>query len=51
MLIDTEHGLKDSDLYLLKLLDAYNVNIQLVMTKCDKIPDDKLYDRMLYIGH
>ena len=36
VLIDARHGLKDSDLKLMKMLDAAAVSYQIVLTKADK---------------
>jgi GTP-binding protein len=37
LLIDSRHGLKDSDTEVMELLDEAAVNYQLVLTKSDKI--------------
>lgn len=36
VLIDSRHGVKESDLALMKMLDKTAVSYQLVLTKCDK---------------
>ena len=36
ILIDARHGLKESDLHLMEMLDKAAVNYRLVLTKCDK---------------
>ncbi len=36
VLIDSRHGLKESDLTLMKMLDKTAVSYQVVLTKCDK---------------
>lgn len=36
VLIDSRHGLKESDVSLMKMLDKTAVSYQLVLTKCDK---------------
>jgi GTP-binding protein len=38
VLIDSRHGLKESDLVLMKLLDRAAVTFQIVLTKADKMP-------------
>lgn len=50
MLVNAEHGLKSNDLSLLSQIQKQNVNIQIVLTKTDRIPDRTLYDTMLSIG-
>lgn len=37
LLIDSRHGVKDTDIEIMKLLDKVAVNYQLVLTKTDKI--------------
>lgn len=37
LLIDARHGLKDSDIDVMKDLDASAVSYQIVLTKCDKV--------------
>jgi GTP-binding protein len=39
VLIDSRHGLKDSDLTLMKMLDKTAVSYQIILTKCDKSSD------------
>jgi len=41
--INFEHGLKDSDIQFLQRADKYNINIQIIMTKIDKIPENKYF--------
>ncbi len=36
MLIDSRHGLKDSDIEIMKMLDETAVSYRIIMTKCDK---------------
>ncbi|CAD8181729.1 unnamed protein product [Paramecium octaurelia] len=50
VLIDIEHGLKDKDKVMLNMLQEQNVNIQIVLTKCDKIKERMLFDRQLYLA-
>lgn len=42
LLIDSRHGLKDSDKKIMELLDEKAVMYQIVLTKCDKITQEKL---------
>lgn len=42
VLIDARHGLKDSDLKLMKMLDAAAVSYQIVLTKVDKVKPAEL---------
>lgn len=42
LLIDSRHGLKDSDLALIELLDKAAVTFQIVLTKSDKTPGSAL---------
>lgn len=42
LLIDARHGLKDSDREVMDLLDQAAVSYQVVLTKCDKVPDQLL---------
>ena len=42
VLIDARHGLKDSDLNLMKMLDAAAVSYQIVLTKADKVKPAEL---------
>ena len=37
-IINFEHGVKDNDIIALKRVTAYNVGVQLVLNKVDKIP-------------
>ena len=39
LLVDSRHGLKDSDRELMEMLDASAVSYQAVLTKCDKADD------------
>lgn len=41
--INFEHGLKDSDIQFLERANKYNVDIQVVLTKADKVPVGKFY--------
>ncbi|EAR99770.2 ribosome biogenesis GTP-binding protein YsxC (macronuclear) [Tetrahymena thermophila SB210] len=50
LLINAEHGLKKNDMSLLSQIQKQNVNIQIVLTKADKVPERALYDTMLSIG-
>lgn len=42
LLIDSRHGLKKNDKEMLELLDSAAVSYQIVLTKLDKIPAEKL---------
>lgn len=42
VLIDARHGLKPSDLDMMKMLDETAVNYRIVLTKCDKQKDEQL---------
>lgn len=42
ILIDSRHGLKDSDREIMKMLDVAGVSYRIVLTKVDKIKDQKL---------
>lgn len=44
LLIDARHGLKDSDIGVMKDLDASAVSYQIVLTKCDKVKSAALAD-------
>ena len=37
VLVDSRHGLKDSDREMMEMLDIHAVSYQLVLTKCDKV--------------
>ncbi len=37
ILIDSRHGLKESDIYLMKMLDETAVSYRIILTKCDKV--------------
>jgi len=42
VLIDGRHGLKDSDIEMMKILDETAVNYRIILTKCDKQKDEQL---------
>ena len=42
LLIDARHGLKDSDIGVMKDLDTAAVSYQIVLTKCDKVKADAM---------
>ncbi len=42
ILIDSRHGLKDSDIYLMKMLDETAVQYRIILTKNDKVKDQEL---------
>lgn len=44
VLIDSRHGVKASDLEMMKMLDETAVSYQLVLTKIDKISDERLVE-------
>ena len=46
LLIDSRHGLKDSDREVMKMLDGSAVSYQLVLTKCDKVKEAELKKRI-----
>jgi GTP-binding protein len=46
VLVDSRHGLKDSDMEMMALLDKTAVNYQLVLTKADKISKAEQEKRM-----
>lgn len=41
--INFEHGLKSSDIQFLQRANLYNINIQIILTKIDKISHTKYY--------
>ena len=41
VLIDSRHGLKDNDIEIMKVLDVAAVNYRIVLTKTDKIKNQK----------
>ena len=41
--VNFEHGLKDSDIQFLKRANEYNIGIQVILTKVDKISHNKFY--------
>lgn len=41
--INFEHGLKDNDIQFLQRADKYNIDIQIIMTKVDKINHQKFF--------
>ena len=50
LLIDARHGLKESDRRVMALLDQAAVVYQAVLTKCDKLKEGPLKDRIEGIG-
>jgi len=50
MCVNSEHGLKRNDLEFLRRTHEFNLNIQLVLTKIDKLPEDKLFYRMVEVS-
>ena len=42
LLVDARHGLKDSDIGVMKDLDTAAVSYQIVLTKCDKVKADAM---------
>ena len=42
LLIDARHGLKDSDISVMRDLDAAAVSYQIVLTKCDKVKTEAM---------
>lgn len=46
LLIDARHGLKESDIGVMKDLDTAAVSYQIVLTKCDKVKADAM-DRLM----
>lgn len=44
------HGLKDTDVEALKHMSKYNVNIQLVLSKSDKVPEKNFLPMMKAIN-
>ncbi len=42
LLVDARHGLKDSDIELMKMLDETAVSYRIVLTKADKVKDQAL---------
>ena len=51
VLINIEHGLKDSDKVMLTEMEQFNINMQLVLTKCDKLEESVVNDKMMFIAH
>ncbi len=47
ILIDSRHGLKDSDHELMTMLDEAAVSYRIILTKCDKVKDQELEKVML----
>lgn len=45
--VSTLLGLMPNDIEVLKRINSLNVDIQIVLTKCDKLNKDKLYYRMV----
>ena len=46
ILIDSRHGLKDSDIELMSMLDKAAVSYRIILTKCDKVKDQELEKAM-----
>ncbi len=46
LLIDARHGLKETDRQVMALLDQAAVTFQVVLTKCDKVKQGPLQDRI-----
>jgi GTP-binding protein EngB required for normal cell division len=44
--VNFEHGLKDSDIQFMKRANQYNIDIQVVLTKVDKISHVKYFYQM-----
>lgn len=42
IMVDSRHGLKDSDREIMKMLDVAGVSYRIILTKIDKIKDQKL---------
>ena len=42
ILVDSRHGLKNSDLKLMSMLDETGVSYRIILTKCDKVKDQEL---------
>jgi len=51
LLLNMEHGMKQSDLDFLEFVNKYNHCVQVVLTKCDKVKENELMDRAVAIGH
>ena len=51
MLVNAEHGLKASDLSFLYKTYHHKVNVQIILTKCDKLDRKKIFDKTMAIGH
>lgn len=49
--VNGEHGLKRNDLEFLRRTHEMNLNIQVVLTKIDKLKEDKLFYRMVEISN
>jgi GTP-binding protein len=49
LLINAEHGVKEKDLAFLHKIKDFNIKVQIVLTKADKIKPNQLYDRILSI--
>jgi GTP-binding protein len=48
--INFEHGIKSSDIYTLKNISKYNVNIQLVLNKADRVKEKHFLPQMKAIN-
>ena len=46
LLVDARHGPKETDRQAMALLDQSAVPYQIVLTKCDKLKEEKLQDRI-----
>ena len=51
MLVHSEHGLKANDLVFLYKTFHHKMKINIVLTKCDKLDKEMVFDRMMAIGH
>jgi len=51
MLVNMEHGMKQTDLDFLEFVNTYNHCVQVVLTKSDKVRENELMDRAVAIGH
>lgn len=50
LLMNIEHGAKSTDLEYLEAINHYEHNIQMVLTKCDKLKHEQIYERTMAIG-
>jgi GTP-binding protein len=51
VLLNIQHGLKENDDWMLKQLSELNIDISVVLTKVDKIPEDNVYNKMLMFSN